>query len=70
MTYHLEPWVRKIVSPVILIFPDGGRGEYGNGEMVVEEVFPQKYRIKEIRAAKDNTELVLESPPLPDTTFF
>lgn len=50
MTYKLEPGLRRIVSPVVIILPDGSRKKYDNGAQVCEDVFVRYYRVDEIRA--------------------
>lgn len=46
MTYHIEPWVEKIESPVVLAFTDGRRWEYADGISIKEQVFYEKYVIE------------------------
>lgn len=71
MTYHLEPWIEKITSPVILLFPDGTRQKYEHGAAIAVKTFSEFYRITTICAVDNRIEIVLESNPLPDTpTFF
>ena len=70
MTYHLEPWVGKILSPVVLIYPDGERRGYDSGKAVAEEIFQRPYIIMNISTAKDTIELSLIHPPHPDISFF
>ena len=72
MTYKLEPSLEKIVSPVILVFPDGSRKEYPDGVSVRNQIFGVKYLIDSVRAAGNAVEVVLkEAPPLDgDSSFF
>ena len=70
MTYHIEPWVGKILSPVILLYPDGKRQEFRDGKELMQTIFPEPYTIEEIRVVKNMIELILKQPPPPDTTFF
>ena len=77
MTYKLNPEIAKIVSPVILIFPDESRCMYSSGKEVTEAVFDEKYRIKTIRAKDDAVEIeLMKSEPMrsswigEEQTFF
>ncbi len=72
MTYKLEPSLEKIISPVILLFPDGIRKEYPDGESVRKQVFNVKYLVDSIRATGNAAEVILKiAPPLDgDSSFF
>lgn len=49
MTYRLSPEVRKITSPVILLFSDGREGErYENGAALANAVFCKNYLIESL----------------------
>ena len=65
MTYKLNPAIEKIISPVVLLLPDGTRHTYENGKSVCEAVFEQRYTVKEIRAAENTVELTLEEMTVP-----
>ena len=76
MTYKLNPELQLITSPVTLIFPGGARHEYSSGTAVADQVFNEKYRVGEIRAAGDVVEIRLEPIITPvinaigEETFF
>ena len=72
MTYKLEPGLSRIVSPLILIFPDGGRMEFENGAAACAAVFDHRYVVREIRAAVDTIEIKVEEMEMPggEVTFF
>lgn len=71
MTYHLEPWIKKIVSPIVLIYPDGERQDFHNGAEVAANIFSEPYRITTIHAIKNTIEISLQDASIPDTeTFF
>ena len=76
MTYKLNPAIAKITSPVTLIFPGGARHEYSSGTAVADQVFNERYRVTEIRAAGDVVEIRLEPIITPvinaigEETFF
>ena len=76
MTYKLNPELRLITSPVVLIFPGGARHEYSSGTAVADQVFNERYRVTEIRAAGDVVEIRLEPMITPainaigEETFF
>ena len=59
MTYHLEPWIEKIVSPVVLTFPDGKKQEYLNGKTIANTSFCQKYNLRLVRAVDNKMEIEL-----------
>ena len=76
MTYKLNPELRLITSPVVLIFPGGARHSYISGAAVAEQVFNEKYRVVEIKAAGDVIEIQMEPMTTPvinaigEETFF
>lgn len=47
MTYKLNPEIRKILSPITLIFSDGTKQHYLNGATVVDAVFNRKYVVSQ-----------------------
>ena len=53
MNYKLNPELRKIISPIILIFPDGTEKFFTSGAETANAVFDKRYDIVEI-TAKDN----------------
>lgn len=53
MTYKLNPELRKIRSPIILVFPDGTEKFLTSGAMIANAVFDKRYDTAEI-TAKDN----------------
>ena len=76
MTYKLNPELRLITSPVVLIFPGGARHEYSSGTAVAEKTFNERYRVTEIRAVESVIEIQLEPIITPvinaigEETFF
>lgn len=72
MTYRLEPVIEKIVSPVVLIFPDGCRKEYGPSSEASEASFDHKYVVERIKATDNKIEFTLsEADSLNvDESFF
>ena len=50
MTYKLPPALGKILSPVVLVFPDGTRRDYKDGKAAAEAIFDQKYSIDSLKA--------------------
>ena len=49
MTYKLNPELRKILSPIVLIFPDGTKQQYESGKAAADDVFDHKYLISTLR---------------------
>lgn len=71
MTYKLNPALGKIVSPVVMVLPDGNRQRYGSGAELEKAVFKKRYQVKALRAVEDTVELVLaESEPMDGTDSF
>ena len=76
MTYKLNPEIRLITSPVVLIFPGGARHSYTSGAAVADQVFNERYRVTEIRAVESVIEIQLEPVTTPvinaigEETFF
>ena len=72
MTYKLEPWLDRITSPVLLIFPDHTFRYFSSGKELCSTVFDKKWRVVEMKAAGDTIEIRLA--PIPDfdgdETFF
>ena len=60
MTYKLNPILDKILSPVVLILPEGKRVEFINGKEASEHIFNEKYKIVSIRAIKETVEIELK----------
>lgn len=59
MTYKLEPGLRRITSPVIIILPDRTRKGYGSGTEACEDTFDHSYRVAEIKAVDGIIEIIL-----------
>ena len=68
MTYKLEPGLNRIVSPVVVIPPDGIKREYNSGAEACEDTFNHCYRVNEIRAVDDHIEIKLILSNTPDAT--
>ena len=66
MTYKLNPELRKIQSPVVLVFPDGETREFECGFAVAEADFEQRYLIQAIRALDSIIEIKLIECDSPD----
>lgn len=69
MTYKLNPEIRKIISPVVLVFPDGNKQEYDNGEKVTEDSFERKFIVTEIRAVNEKIEVKLTEQEAPNMNW-
>ena len=75
MTCKLNPALRKIQSPVVLV-TDGAETVYQNGEALTELFFEARYDIASI-AARDNTVIIrlqkarpFEQADDPEISFF
>lgn len=62
MTYKFNPALDKVKSLVALIFPDGTRQEYSNGQSVTETSSSERYLVNEIRAGDGVVEITLKKP--------
>ena len=69
MTYKLNPEIRKILSPVVLAFPDGTKQQYVDGNTVADDVFDHKYLISTVRAVDDIIELKLVEQEAPNMNW-
>lgn len=65
MTYKLNPVIRKIISPIVLIFPDGTKQQYEGGKAAADAVFGHKYVISTMHAVNDFIELKLVEQEAP-----
>ena len=65
MTYKLNPEIHKILSPIVLVFPDGTKQQYENGNAVTNAVFDHKYVISTLCAVNDIIELKLVEQEAP-----
>lgn len=76
MTYKIEPGLGRIMSPVVLLFPDGHTASFPSGEEACRAVYDRKYRVVEMRAVDNTVEIKLEpitTPiinPIGEETFF
>ena len=66
MTYKLEPGLGRIMSPILLCFPDGHTASFSSGEEACEIAFDRNYRVTEIWAAGDRIEIRLEEKAVPE----
>ena len=69
MTYKLNPEIGKILSPVVLTFPDGERKKYINGAVVIEDVFNKMLLIETVRAVENTVEIILTEPQMTASTW-
>lgn len=65
MTNKLNPEIRKILSPVVLTYPDGTKQQYESGKAVADAVFDHKYEISILSAVNDIVELKLVEQGVP-----
>lgn len=72
MTYKLEPGLSRIVSPVVVVLPDGDKKEYGSGADACADTFNYSYRVDEIQAVDNVIEIKLSEVDSlnSDETFF
>lgn len=76
MTYKLEPGFGRIMSPVMLLFPDGHTAFFSSGEEACRAEYDRKYRVVEMRAVDNTVEIRVEEMAVPkinavgEETFF
>ena len=69
MTYKLNPELRKLRSPVVLVFPDGETRAFENGTAVTEAVFDRSYQLEALRARDGVIEVKLAERAAPDMSW-
>ena len=69
MTYKLNPEIRKILSSVVLVFPDGTQQQYEDGNTAANAVFDHKYLISTVRAVNNIVELKLVEQEAPNMNW-
>lgn len=69
MTYKLNPALSKILSPIILVFPNGKKLNFINGDDLVEAVFDKCYMVKSLRAIEGTVEIVLMERRAPEMNW-
>ena len=69
MTYKLNPEIRKILSPVVLVFPDRTKQQYEDGNTAADAVFDRKYVISTLQAVDDIVELKLVEQEAPNMNW-
>lgn len=69
MTCKLNPEIRKILSPVVLVYPDGVKQTYADGKAAADAVFNHKYLISTVRAVDDIIELKLVEQEAPNINW-
>ena len=69
MTYKLNPEIRKILSPVVLVFPEGSKQWYEDGKAATDAVFDHKYVIFTLRTVNDAIELKLVEQEAPNMNW-
>ena len=76
MTYKLNPELQKILSPVLLIFPNDATARYSSGQELVDAVFDHPYQVKSLRAKEATVVIELVERvgavvnPIGEETFF
>ena len=66
MTYKLEPGLGRIMSPILLRFPDGHTASFSSGEEACRAVYDRKYHVVEMRVAGHMVEIKLELTAVPE----
>ena len=69
MTYRLNPEIRKILSSIVLIFPDGAKQHYSDGTSAANAVFEHKYVVSTLRALDDVIEVELVEWDAPNINW-
>lgn len=66
MTYKIEPGLGRIMSPILLRFPDGHTASFSSGEEACRAVYDRKYHVVEMRAVENTIEIRLELTAVPE----
>ena len=69
MPYKLNLEIRKILSPVVLAYPDGVKQQRVDGNAAADAVFNQKYVISTLRDIDDIIELKLVEQEVPNLNW-
>ena len=69
MTYKLEPWITRIVSPVEVVIPDGTRKKYINGSVAAADIFDRHYVVEKIEALGGEIVLTLKEVEIAGSTW-
>lgn len=62
LTYKLNPDLKRITSPVSLLFPDGTKMQYANGAEVAEASFEKRYLVDTLQAEDGIVVIDLKEP--------
>ena len=69
MTYKLEPWITRIVSPVEVVILDGTRKKYINGNVAAADIFDRHYVVEKIEALGGVIVLTLKEVEVAESTW-
>ena len=69
MTYKLEPWITRIVSPVEVVILDGTRKKYINGIVAAADIFDRHYVVEKIEALGGVIVLTLKEVEVAESTW-
>ena len=69
MTYKLEPWITRIVSPVEVVLPDVTRKKYINGSAAGADIFDRHYVVEKIEALGGEIVLTLKEVEVAGSTW-
>lgn len=69
MTYKLNPAIKKIVSPVVIVFEDGHRREFSDGKSAASAIFDKHYIVTCIKAINDVVELTITENKGPEINW-
>ena len=54
MPYKLDCSIGKIISPIVLIFPDGNKQDYLTGNDAIKIIYEKRYDVKSMKVVSDN----------------
>ena len=69
MTYKLNQFISKILSPTVLMFPNGDKIRYENGDLASSAPFKERYIIGSIEVVDESIVLNLETPETLESTW-
>lgn len=59
MPYKLDCSIGKIISPIVLIFPDGNKQDYLTGNDAIKIIYEKRYDVKSMKVVSDKVEILL-----------
>lgn len=59
MTYKIDAFVSKFISPVIVILPDGNKLQFSDGKELSQKIFDRHYSIEMVSSVDNSLQIQL-----------